>query len=132
MQEIVGNKSCPVLFREIPFILNIIATSFAGCSYNNRHHLANASCDASHRSGTNSRVSPGCMIIALDYMEANTMKTGSMLAIVLFSLVAVAHLVRLVAGIDVTVGEWGVPQWISVFGVIVPGLVAYLLWKESN
>lgn len=60
------------------------------------------------------------------------MKTGSMLAIVLFSLVAVGHLLRLVAGINVTVGEWGVPQWISVFGVIVPGLVAYLLWKESK
>ena len=60
------------------------------------------------------------------------MKTGSRLAIVLFSVVAVAHLLRLVSNINVTVGEWGVPQWISVFGVIVPGIVAYLLWKESR
>lgn len=60
------------------------------------------------------------------------MKTGSKLAIVLFVLVAIGHLLRLIVGIPMTVGEWGVPQWISVFGVIVPGLVAYLLWKESK
>jgi len=60
------------------------------------------------------------------------MKTGSKLAIALFTLIAIGHLLRLIGGIPMTVGEWGVPQWISVFGVIVPGLVAYLLWKESR
>ena len=60
------------------------------------------------------------------------MKTGTKLAIILFALVAIAHLLRLIGSISMTVGEFGVPQWISVFGVIVPGLVAYLLWKESK
>jgi len=72
------------------------------------------------------------MIIETVHLEALTMKTGSKLAIALFTLVAVGHLLRLLIGIPMTVGEWGVPQWISAFGVIVPGLVAYLLWKENK
>lgn len=60
------------------------------------------------------------------------MKTGSQLAIILFTLVAIAHLLRLVFSIPLTAGEWDVPQWISLFGVVVPGLVAWLLWRESR
>jgi hypothetical protein len=60
------------------------------------------------------------------------MKTGSMLAMLLFILVAIAHLLRLVNGIEVTVGGWILPQWVSVFGVIVPAVIAYLLWRESR
>lgn len=60
------------------------------------------------------------------------MKLGSKLAIALFALVAIAHLLRLIGGIPATVGEWDVPQWISVFGVIAPAIIAYLLWKERK
>ncbi len=60
------------------------------------------------------------------------MKTGSMLAILLLTLVAIAHLVRLAYGIEVSVGGWGVPQWVSVGGVIVPTAIAFLLWRESK
>lgn len=60
------------------------------------------------------------------------MKTGSKLAILLFTLVAIAHLLRLLGGIDVTVGDWSVPQWVSVLGVIVPVAISGLLWNESK
>jgi len=60
------------------------------------------------------------------------MKAGSNLAILLFALVAVAHLIRLLTGIEVTVGEWNVPPWVSVVGVIVPAVIAGLLWTESK
>ena len=60
------------------------------------------------------------------------MKIGSKLAILLFILVAIAHLLRLVYGIDVTVGEWSVPQWVSVLGTIVPLVIAWLLWSERK
>lgn len=60
------------------------------------------------------------------------MKTGSMLAILLLTLVAIAHLVRLVNGIGVTVGGWDVPLWVSAAGVAVPAGIAYLLWRESR
>ena len=60
------------------------------------------------------------------------METGSKLGILVFSIVAIAHLLRLIGGIDVTVGNWDVPQWVSLPGIIVPGLIAAMLWKESS
>lgn len=60
------------------------------------------------------------------------MRTGSKIAILIFTIVAVAHLLRLVNGIDVTVDEWNVPQWVSVLGVFVPGVIAWMLWKEGR
>lgn len=60
------------------------------------------------------------------------MKMGSKLAILLFILVAIAHFLRLVFGIDATVGEWSVPQWVSVMGTIVPLVISWLLWSENK
>ncbi len=60
------------------------------------------------------------------------MKPGIKIAIVIFVVIAVAHLLRLVFLIPITAGEMNVPHWISVFGVVVPLLVAWLLWRESR
>lgn len=60
------------------------------------------------------------------------MKTGTALAIIVFTVVAMAHLYRLLAGAEVLVDGDVVPQWISIPGVLVPGLIAWLLWKESR
>ena len=60
------------------------------------------------------------------------MKTGSLLAIIVFVLVAIAHLLRLVSGTDIVIGGNDIPQWVSVVGVLVPGSIAWLLWKESK
>ena len=60
------------------------------------------------------------------------MKTGTLLAIVVFTVVALAHLYRLLTGAEVTINGGLIPQWISVPGVLVPGLIAWVLWKESK
>ena len=60
------------------------------------------------------------------------MKIGSKLAIIVFSLVALAHLLRLVLGIAVSIEDWAVPQWISVLGFFGPGVIAWLLWREAR
>jgi len=60
------------------------------------------------------------------------MKTGSKLAITLFSLVAIAHLLRLLYATPITVSNWDVPQWISLLGVVVPAGIAWMLWRESK
>ncbi len=60
------------------------------------------------------------------------MKTGSLLAVIVFILVAIAHLMRIVSGTEIVIGGNNIPQWISVVAVIVPGLIAWLLWKESK
>jgi len=61
-----------------------------------------------------------------------TMKTGIKLAITLFSLVAIAHLLRLLYATPITVSNWDVPQWISLLGVVVPAGIAWMLWRESK
>lgn len=60
------------------------------------------------------------------------MKTGSLLAFIVFVLVALAHVVRLVFNAEVTIDGTIIPQWVSVVGVIVPGLIAFLLWRERK
>jgi hypothetical protein len=60
------------------------------------------------------------------------MKTGTLLAIILFALVALAHLVRLIDRTEILVGTMAVPLWVSVLGVVVPGLIAWLLWRETK
>ena len=60
------------------------------------------------------------------------MKTGTLLAIIVFSIVAVAHLLRLVDGTQIVVGSTIIPMWASVLGALVPGLIAFLLWKEAR
>jgi uncharacterized membrane protein YhdT len=60
------------------------------------------------------------------------MKTGARIAIVIFLLVAFAHLMRLIFLVPITAGGTNVPLWISLFGVVVPLLVVLLLWRESR
>jgi len=60
------------------------------------------------------------------------MKIGSKLAIIVFSVIGCAHLVRLVFAINLTVADWVVPQWISLLGFIGPAAIALLLWRESK
>jgi hypothetical protein len=60
------------------------------------------------------------------------MKTGSLLAIIVFTIVAVAHLLRLVDGTQIVVGSTTIPMWVSFVGVLAPGLIAFLLWKETR
>lgn len=60
------------------------------------------------------------------------MKTGTLLAIVVFTIVALAHLYRLLSGTEVSINGDLMPQWISVPGVLIPGLIAWVLWKESK
>jgi Na+/H+ antiporter NhaA len=60
------------------------------------------------------------------------MKTGTLLAIVVFTIVALAHLYRLLSGTEVSINGDLMPQWISVPGVLIPGLIAWVLRKESK
>jgi len=60
------------------------------------------------------------------------MKTGSLLAIIVFAIVAIAHLLRLLSGAEILIAKTSIPQWISIPGTIIPLLIAWLLWKESQ
>ena len=60
------------------------------------------------------------------------MKPASLMAALVFSLVAIAHLLRLVFQVEVLVGGATIPMWVSVVGLIVPGALAVVLWREAQ
>lgn len=60
------------------------------------------------------------------------MKAGTLAAIVLLGLVALAHGLRLVFAWPLTVDGIVIPGWVSVLGVIVPSVIALQLWRESH
>jgi len=60
------------------------------------------------------------------------MKTGSLLAAIVFVLVALAHLLRLLTQSEIMLNGTPVPMWVSVLGVVIPGTIALLLWRENR
>lgn len=60
------------------------------------------------------------------------MTRPTLIAAVLLTLVAIAHLLRVVLSIDATVGGTPVPMWASVAAVFVAGGVATLLWRDRR
>ena len=60
------------------------------------------------------------------------MKLASLLAVLVFSLVAVTHLLRLVFQTEILVGGATVPMSASVVGFLVTGGLALALWREAR
>jgi len=53
-------------------------------------------------------------------------------AIVVFSLVAVLHVLRLIFGWEVVINGLVMPMWVSVVGIIVAGGLAVMVWREAR
>ena len=47
-------------------------------------------------------------------------------------IVAIAHVVRLIFGLSVIIGDFQVPRWLSIFPVMVLPLLAIMLRKEAK
>ncbi len=60
------------------------------------------------------------------------MKPFTTLAIVVFTIVAVLHLLRIFMGWEFVVGGTVIPMWASYLGLIIAGGLAFLLWRESR
>jgi len=60
------------------------------------------------------------------------MKTFTRIAAVLFGFVALAHLYRLVRPFGITIADQDIPQWASMVGLVVAGVLAVMLWRESR
>ena len=61
-----------------------------------------------------------------------TKKPFTLLAVLVFALVAVVHLLRLVFGWEVTINGAVVPLWASVLGIVIAAGLAVMLWRESR
>jgi hypothetical protein len=60
------------------------------------------------------------------------MKPFTTLAMLLFALIALAHLYRLIAPFEVVVHGAVLPQWLSAVGLVVAGGLAFMLRRESR
>jgi hypothetical protein len=54
------------------------------------------------------------------------------LAVAVFSLVAIAHLLRLFTGWEVVVGGFAVPIWVSWLGLLFAAGLAVMVWREAH
>ncbi|HET6461707.1 MAG TPA: hypothetical protein VFG29_13085 [Syntrophales bacterium] len=59
------------------------------------------------------------------------MKPFTVIAIVIFCIMSVIHILRLIYGWEVVINGVQIPVWMSFLGAIVAGLIAYMLWRES-
>jgi hypothetical protein len=59
-------------------------------------------------------------------------KPVTVIAGIIFLIMAVIHAYRLVRHFPITVGSHSVPMWCSWVGLIIPLLLAWGLWRESR
>jgi len=57
-------------------------------------------------------------------------KPFTTVAVVLFAMIAVVHLLRLVMNWEVTVNGMVVPKWVSGPGLVITAGLALMLWRE--
>ena len=60
------------------------------------------------------------------------MKPFTAIAIAIFSLIAIAHLIRMFFGWEVIIHDIHIPLWVSGIAVIIFVELAYMLWRESH
>jgi hypothetical protein len=60
------------------------------------------------------------------------MKPFTTIAVAFLTLIAIIHLLRLVAGWEVIVAGFVIPVWWSAFGLVIPGGMALMVWREAH
>lgn len=60
------------------------------------------------------------------------MKPYATMAVAVFALIAVAHLLRLLFSLEVIVAGFVIPAWWSVGGIAVAGFLALMVWREAR
>jgi hypothetical protein len=60
------------------------------------------------------------------------MKPFTTIAIVIFSLIAIGHLIRMFFGWEVMINGIYIPLWVSGIAIVIFVELAYMLWRESQ
>lgn len=60
------------------------------------------------------------------------MKTFTLLAVVVFTIVAIAQLVRVVLGWSVVIAGVTIPPWASLVACAFAALLAVMVWRENR
>ena len=59
-------------------------------------------------------------------------RPAPMIAALIFFAMALIHVYRLFTGFQIVIGSHAIPMWVSYLGVLVPGLLGYLLLRENR
>ena len=60
------------------------------------------------------------------------MRPFTTIAVLILAILTLAHLYRLIKGLEVVVNGNTVPQWISGVVAVVAGVLALMVWRESR
>jgi hypothetical protein len=60
------------------------------------------------------------------------MKPFTTMAVAVFTLIALLHLLRLLTGWEIVVTGYVVPVWFSLPGMIIAGVLAVMVWREAR
>jgi hypothetical protein len=60
------------------------------------------------------------------------MRPATMGAAVLLTVVSLAHLMRMLFGLRVTVADYAIPMWLSGVAFLVAGGLAIMLWRGAG
>ena len=59
-------------------------------------------------------------------------KSVTTIVVILLLAISFAQLLRIILQVEFIAAGFHVPVWLSVFGVIIPALLAFLLWRENK
>ena len=59
-------------------------------------------------------------------------KTFTLTTGIVFSIIAVLHVLRLLLGWEAVIGGWDVPLWVSWIALLLSGYLAYSAFKLSK
>jgi hypothetical protein len=60
------------------------------------------------------------------------MKPVTTIVVILLSAISIAHLLRVILQVNVAANGVNIPIWLSIFGFIVPAVLAFMLWRENR
>ena len=60
------------------------------------------------------------------------MKPVTTIVVLLLIAISIAHLLRLIFQGEIIIGGFHIPVWLSIFGCIVPAILALMLWRENR
>lgn len=60
------------------------------------------------------------------------MKPVTTIVVLLLIVISIAQLLRLIFQVEIIAAGYYVPFWISIFGCIVPAIMALMLWRENR
>jgi hypothetical protein len=60
------------------------------------------------------------------------MKPFTFIAILIFALVAFLHFLRFIFNWEIIINGTYLPRWVSIFAIILPAFLAFMLWLEMR